>query len=72
MSIARVDLAQEPPDFRPQDRRRDLARVLRIKRRLRAGTAQAAARHLVAKDPESSSQRAPTAPIATTHVRAHQ
>ena len=31
MSTARVDLAQQPPDFRPEDRRHEL---LRRKRRL--------------------------------------
>jgi uncharacterized membrane protein len=40
MSTARVDLPPEPPEFRPEDRRHELARVLRRKRRLRAGTAQ--------------------------------
>ena len=40
MSTTRVDLRQEPPDFRPEDRRHELARVLRRKRRLRAGTVQ--------------------------------
>jgi uncharacterized membrane protein len=40
MSAARVDLREEPPDFRPEDRRHELARVLRRKRRLRAGTVQ--------------------------------
>jgi uncharacterized membrane protein len=40
VSAERVDLAQEPPDFRHADRRHELARVLRRKRRLRAGTVQ--------------------------------
>jgi len=40
MSTARVDPPQEPRDFRPADRRHELARVLRRKRRLRAGTVQ--------------------------------
>ena len=40
MSAERVDLAQEPPDFRHADRRHELARVLRRKRRVRAGTVQ--------------------------------
>ena len=40
MSTARVDPPQEPRDFRPEDRRHELARVLRRKRRLRAGTVQ--------------------------------
>jgi uncharacterized membrane protein len=40
MSAARVDLPHEPPDFRPEDRRHELAHVLRRKRRLRAGTVQ--------------------------------
>jgi len=40
MSTARVDPPQEPPGFRPEDRRHELARVLRRKRRLRAGTVQ--------------------------------
>ena len=40
MSTTRVDQRQEPPDFRPEDRRHELARVLRRKRRLRAGTVQ--------------------------------
>jgi uncharacterized membrane protein len=40
MSTARVDLPPEPPNFRPADRRHELARVLRRKRRLRAGTVQ--------------------------------
>ena len=40
MSTARVDLPHKPPSFRPEDRRHELAHVLRRKRRLRAGTAQ--------------------------------
>jgi hypothetical protein len=40
MSTTRVDPPQQPPDFRPEDRRHELARVLRRKRRLRAGTVQ--------------------------------
>ena len=40
MSAARVDRPQEPPAFRPEDRRHELAHVLRRKRRLRAGTVQ--------------------------------
>jgi len=40
MSSARVDPPREALDLRPEDRRHELARVLRRKRRLRAGTAQ--------------------------------
>jgi uncharacterized membrane protein len=40
MSTTRVDLPPQPPDFRPADRRHELARVLRRRRRLRAGTVQ--------------------------------
>jgi len=40
MSTTRVDLRPAPPDFGPEDRHHELARVLRRKRRLRAGTAQ--------------------------------
>ena len=40
MSAAPGNLPREPPAFRPQGRRRELARVLRRKRRLRAGTLQ--------------------------------
>ena len=40
MSTARVDVPEERPEFRPERRRRELARVLRRKRRLRAGTSQ--------------------------------
>jgi uncharacterized membrane protein len=40
VSAAPADLRQKPPDFRPADRRHELARVLRRKRRLRAGTVQ--------------------------------
>ena len=44
MSTARVDLPHEPPSFRPEDRRHELAHVLRRKRRLRAGTVAAIGR----------------------------
>ena len=40
MSTAPGGLLQEPPAFRPEGRRRELARVLRRQRRLRAGTLQ--------------------------------
>ena len=40
MSTARVEPPQQPPDFRPEDRRHELAHVLRRRRRLRAGTVQ--------------------------------
>ena len=40
MSARPVDMAAESPAFRPESRRRELARVLRRKRRLRAGSVQ--------------------------------
>ena len=40
MSTARADQLRQPPDFRPERRREELARVLRRKRRVRAGALQ--------------------------------